>query len=57
MATMPHFSSYDVLSVLTFCPPGPEERTKLSSISFSSRLMRWVIWIMGLLYQRRRSLC
>ena len=35
-----------VESLLTFCPPGPEERTKLSSISRSSRQMSSVMRIM-----------
>ena len=35
-----------VESLLTFCPPGPEERTKLSSISDSSMLIWSVMRIM-----------
>src|SRR5215813_13887008 len=34
-------------SLLTFCPPGPEARMKLSSSSPSSMLMRSVMRIMG----------
>jgi len=33
--------------LLTFCPPGPEARTKLSSISRSSMAMVSVMRIMG----------
>src|SRR5262245_28708780 len=36
-----------VESLLTFCPPGPEARTKLSWISLSSMLMLSVIRIMA----------
>ena len=36
-----------VESLLTFCPPGPEERTKLSSSSDSSMLIWSVMRIMA----------
>ena len=39
-----------VATLLTFCPPGPEARTKCSWISFSSIVMVWVIGIMPQVY-------
>src|SRR5476649_532536 len=39
-----------VESLLTFCPPGPEERTKLSSSSDSSMLMVSVTRIIFLIW-------
>jgi hypothetical protein len=36
-----------VSTLLTFCPPGPEARMKLSSSSASSMLMRSLIRIMA----------
>lgn len=41
-------SCTDVATLLTFCPPGPDAHTKLSSISASSIAMRSVIRIMAL---------
>ncbi len=45
-----------VATLLTFCPPGPEARTKYSWISLSSIVMVRVMWIIPQVYTHVTSL-